>query len=142
MRKMLLTTMAIGILFLLPGAAAAADDTVPAPALEQPASLDLEPGSEEQPVLDPLHGAEEQAKYCDPECPEEPSPFTCQDTDSGNRAGVKGTLYFSYYGQVTGVYTDVCTDTWHLTEYWCSSSSNWTTTHYWCTNGCSAGRCV
>lgn len=142
MRKMLLTTMAIAILFLLP-VAAAADDTGPAPSLEQPPSLDLEPGSEDRPaVLDPLHGAEEKAKYCDPECPEEPSPFTCRDTDSGNRPGVKGTLYFSYYGQVTGVYTDACTDTWHLTEYWCSSSSNWTTTHYWCMNGCNAGQCM
>lgn len=143
MRTMLLLAMAIAILFLHPAATTAADDTIPAPALEAPASLDLEPGSEEQPVVpDPLQGAEEKAKYCDPECPEEPSPFTCQDTDSGNRPSVKGTLYFSYYGQVTGVYTDQCTDTTHLTEYWCSSSSNWTTTQYWCLNGCSDGRCL
>ena len=146
-----LSAIAIATLILLPTTATGAEETGAAPALEQAdlvapeqtPSLDLEAaGDEALSLLDPLHGAEQKAQYCDPECPEEPSPFSCRESDSGNRPRTKGTLYFSYYGQVTGVYTDYCTNTTNLVEYWCSSSSNWTTTTYWCMNGCSDGRCL
>lgn len=141
MRKTV-STMAFATLFLLPMSATAADETGPAADLEKPPSVDLVQEAEDQlTALDPLQGAEEQAKYCDPECPEEPSPFTCQDFDGGNRPGTAGTLYFSYYGQVTGVYSDYCTSSTTLVEYWCETPSKWTTTSWLCGNGCSAGRC-
>lgn len=125
-----------------PEAAAELERTAPV-APEQAPGFELEPAGDDQlPAVDPLQGAEEKAEACYPDCPEEPSPFSCRDSDGGKRPSTNGTLYFSYYGQVTGVYTDYCNNGTNLTEYWCSSSSQWTTTTYWCGNGCSAGRCL
>ena len=89
------------------------------------------------------HRPSSQAEQCPPEgCEEEPSPFSCYESDTGKAPSTAGTLWFYYYTTLVGVYHDTCINSTTLREYWCSRSSNWTTTNFWCTNGCSAGRCL
>lgn len=92
--------------------------------------------------LDSLHAAQFRTTNCGADCPPPQSPFTCSDSDGGLNPGVQGTVTIYYQGSFYYSYTDYCSNSGTLVEYWCNSPQSWTSTTFYCSNGCSAGACL
>jgi len=91
----------------------------------------------------PVDGAQSRAQSCpDPEgCDPGPSPYKCYDSDA-QRTWETGTVSFWYYDMLT-VYTDYCSSSTTMVEYWCTINKTVNSTTYYCFDGgCSGGRCL
>lgn len=79
-------------------------------------------GDEEECVEGQCQAVEDEEDYAsDSEAPTENplSPYGCRDSDEGQVAGVRGTTS-EKTAEAKRSYTDACTDTTHLTEYYCA----------------------
>ena len=69
--------------------------------------------------------------------------YQCIDSDSGQTFDLQGSVTIKYGSSVEEQKTDYCTDSTHVKEYYCTSStaSSTSSTTYSCANGCQDGKC-